>query len=226
MGIFETFYNSPIQHPILLWVAASLGALYGIRQRGLHPSMRHFLIFLTVLSLCDAWLSSRHIFGYGTLSGTAKSLVPLFFVLAGDFRYLILVTTAQPDGSIRWSGRAVAVAVALTLIVPLSSQLIMASLPEAAQGSRVLFLVYEIEFWLLTWALILWHPQIKRSPWLKKVSQFVLVYYGLWATADAFILATGSDLGFALRVIPNVLYYGSLIAVMGLAAASASRESD
>ena len=45
------------------------------------------------------------------------------------------------------------------------------------------------------------------------------------ATADIFILATGSDLGFALRVIPNVLYYGGLIAVMGVAAASASRES-
>ncbi|MEE3328850.1 MAG: hypothetical protein VX252_16040 [Myxococcota bacterium] len=226
MGIFETFYNSPIQHPILLWVAASLCALYGIRQRGLHPSMRHFLIFLTVLSLCDAWLSSHHIYGYGTLSGTAKSVVPLFFVLAGDFRYLILVTTAQPDGSIRWSARSVVVALALTLVVPLSSQLIMGLLPESQQSSRVLFLVYEIEFWLLTWALILWHPQIKRSPWLKTISNLVLIYYGLWATADAFLLATGSDLGFALRVIPNILYYGGLIAAVGVAAASASRESD
>ena len=225
MGIFETFYNSPIQHPWLLWGAASLGALYGIRQRGLHPSMRNFLIFLLVLSLADAWLSSRHIYGYGSLSGLAKSVVSLFFVLAGDFRYLILVTTAQPDGSIRWRARSVGVALALTLIVPLSSQLITALLPEAWQSSRVLFLTYEVEFWFLTWALILWHPQIKASPWLRKVSYFVLVYYGLWATTDIFILATGSDLGFALRVIPNVLYYGGLIAVMGVAAASASRES-
>ena len=55
------------------------------------------------------------------------------------------------------------------------------------------------------------------------MSRFVLLYYGLWATADAIILATGSDLGFAVRVVPNVLYYGGLIAVIGGAAASASR---
>ena len=225
MDMFETFYNSPIQHPILLWVAATLGALYGIRRPGLQPSMRQFLIFLTVLSLCDAWLSSRHIYGYGTLTGAAKSAVPLFFVLAGDFRYLILVTTAQSDGSILWTSRSVGVAIALTLIVPLSSQLIMGLLPEAHQTSRVLFLVYEIEFWLLTAALMLWHPQVRANPWLRQVSAFVLLYYGLWATADAIILATGSDLGFAVRVVPNILYYGGLIAAIGLAASSASRQS-
>ena len=226
MDMFETFYNSPIQHPILLWVAASLGALYGIRQRGLRPSMREFLIFLTALSLCDAWLSSHHIYGYGTLTGAAKSAISLFFVLAGDFRYLILVTTAQRDGSILWSARSVGVALALTLIVPLSSQLIMGMLPESQQGSRVLFLVYEIAFFLLTCALMLWHPQVKANPWMRQVSQFVLLYYGLWATSDAIILATGSDLGFALRVIPNTLYYGGLIAAIGLAASRASQEAD
>jgi hypothetical protein len=47
------------------------------------------------------------------------------------------------------------------------------------------------------------------------VSRFVLLYYGLWATADVIILATGSDLGFALRVVPNVLYYGGLIGAIG-----------
>jgi hypothetical protein len=118
------------------------------------------------------------------------------------------------------------VALALTLIVPLSSQLIMGMLPESQQGSRVLFLVYEIEFFLLTCALMLWHPQVKANPWMRQVSQFVLLYYGLWATADAIILAAGSDLGFALRVIPNTLYYGGLIAAIGLAASRASQEAD
>jgi len=41
---------------------------------------------------------------------------------------------------------------------------------------------------------------------------------------ERIILATGSDLGFALRVIPNTLYYGGLIAAIGLAASTASRQ--
>ena len=73
---------------------------------------------------------------------------------------------------------------------------------------------------------MLWHPQVKANPWMRQVSQFVLLYYGLWATADAIILAAGSDLGFALRVIPNTLYYGGLIAAIGLAASRASQEAD
>ena len=83
-----------------------------------------------------------------------------------------------------------------------------------------MFLVYEIAFFLLTLALLKWHSRLKATPWLRKVSLFVLVYYGLWATADAIILTTESDLGFALRVVPNVLYYGGLIAMMGWAAAT------
>ena len=47
-----------------------------------------------------------------------------------------------------------------------------------------------------------------------RVCGFVLLYYGLWATADAIILFAGSDLGFGLRVVPNLLYYGGLIAAM------------
>ena len=42
----------------------------------------------------------------------------------------------------------------------------------------------------------------------------MLLYYGLWAAADALLLATGADSGFALRVIPNLLYYGGFIAAL------------
>ena len=86
--------------------------------------------------------------------------------------------------------------------------------------ARVLFLVYEIGFFLLTLALLKWHPQLQKTPWLRRVSFFVLVYYGLWASADLIILTTQSDLGFALRVVPNVLYYGGLIAMIGRSAAN------
>ena len=82
-------------------------------------------------------------------------------------------------------------------------------------------------FVVLTLSLLRFARSVGEGAWLQRVSRFVLFYYGLWATADVIILATGSDLGFALRVVPNLLYYGGLIAVIGResshAAASPSR---
>jgi hypothetical protein len=60
---------------------------------------------------------------------------------------------------------------------------------------------------------------------VQRVAHFVVIYYSLWATADLIILTTGADVGFAVRVLPNVLYYGGLIAVMAWSAEKASEES-
>lgn len=221
MPPFEAFYASIWQHPILLWVAALVAATWCARRSGLHPSVRRYAFALTALSLTDAWLTTNVVWGIGALTGAAASLVPLFFVLAGDFRYLVLLGVARPGGELAWSGRAVAVALGLTLVVPVLSQGILALLPEEWSGPRVLFFTYEILFVTLTILLLVFHPAHREAPWLRTVSRFVLLYYGLWATADAILLSTGSDLGFALRVVPNVLYYGGLIAVIGEAAARA-----
>lgn len=221
MGFFEAFYNSPAQHPVLLWLSAAAAGAWVFRRRGLDPSMRRYLIGLTLLSLADAWLSSRHVYGIGALTGAAASVLPLFFVLMGDFRYLVLLEVAGADGSLRWSAGALARAGGLTLIVPLSSQLVLAVMPSSLDSPRMLYFVYEAGFLVLTSCLLAWHPGLRRAPWLKRVSFFVLLYYGLWALADLILLTTGSDLGFGLRVLPNVLYYGGLIAVVGWASSSA-----
>ncbi len=221
MPPFEAFYASIWQHPILLWVAALVAATWCARRSGLHESVRRYAFALTALSLTDAWLTTNVVWGIGVLTGAAASLVPLFFVLAGDFRYLVLLGVARPGGELTWSARAVAVALGLTFVVPVLSQGILALLPEESSGPRVLFFTYEILFFTLTTLLLAFHPAHREAPWLRRVSRFVLLYYGLWATADAILLSTGSDLGFALRVVPNVLYYGGLIAVIGEAAARA-----
>ena len=106
----------------------------------------------------------------------------------------------------------------LTVIVPIVSQVVLWVLSNAAGEIRVLYLVHELLFLLLTLSLLRWHPGVKAVAWLAPVSRYVLIYYGLWASADVIILATGSDLGFLLRVVPNLLYYGGLIAVIGWAA--------
>lgn len=223
---FEAFYASPLQHPILLWVAALAGMAWCATRRGLDRRVRRYCAALTVLSLADAWLTSNHVYGLGVLSGRLARVVPLAFVLAGDYRYLLLIGAATERGGLEIGARTLAVAAGMTVIVPALSQVIAWGLPESASGPRVLFLVYEVSFALLVTALRIWHPRVRSIAWLDSVSRFVTLYYALWATADAIILFGGSgswasDLGFLLRVIPNALYYGGFIAAIGQAASRA-----
>ena len=217
-GFFEAFYTSPIQHPWLLWLATGIGAMQVATRAGLDPGLRRYCLALTVLSFGDAWLTSNHVYGIGALSGVAKSAVPLFFVLMGDLRFLLLVTCASPDGRLAASVPRVLAALGLTLIVPITTQLVLTALPETHSGPRVMFAIYELAFFALTATLLRVHPNARENPWLRSVARFVMFYYALWAIADIILLWTGSDLGFLLRVLPNLLYYGGLIAAIALLA--------
>jgi hypothetical protein len=210
-GTFEAYYTSLWQQPIALWLAALAGGAICLARRDLDPSLRRYGLALTALSFVDAWLTANHVYGIGALPAPLASAVPLFFVLAGDFRYLLLWEIATPDGAVAFDGRGVARAVALTAIVPVLAQLV-----SEGREPRVLFLVYELSFCALTGALLRWHPNARSLPWVRSVSRLVLLYYGLWAAADIVLLATGSDLGYALRVVPNLLYYGGLVAAIAL----------
>jgi hypothetical protein len=215
-GFFAAFYASPIQHPWLLWLAAALGLVLVLTRTGLDAGMRRYGIALACLSFADAWLTSSDVYGIGTLSGGAASAVPLFFVLMGDFRYLLLVTSGTLEGGLVPNGRHLLAAAGLTLIVPIATQLILATLPESHAGPRVMFAIYEVAFFSLTAVLLRVHPNARANPWIRSISRFVMLYYGLWATADVILLGIGSDLGFLLRVLPNLLYYGGLIAAIAL----------
>lgn len=218
MGPFESFYASPVQHPVLLWLAALAAFAYCATRKDLPADVLRYCAALTALSLADAWLTSSHVYGLGTLSGRAASAVPLFFVLAGDCRYLLLAESATARGRIEIGARSLARAAGLTVIVPIASQAVVWLLPDSLASTRMLFFVYEVLFMALVGVLWRFHPRVRALPWLRQVSRFVLLYYGLWAAADTVILATGSDLGFGLRVIPNLLYYGGLIAAIAAAA--------
>jgi hypothetical protein len=221
-GPFAAFYASPLQHPILLWLAAGAALLWCATRRGLEPSLRRYCFALVALSVADAWLTGNHVYGLGALPPWAAGTVPLGFVLAGDFRFLLLICAATDQGGIEPSARRLLAAAGLTLLVPIASQLVVRGLPEALGSQpRVLFLTYETGFVLLVLALLRWHPRVRSVAWLGPVGRFVLLYYALWASADAILLVTGSDLGFLLRVLPNLLYYGGLIAAIGQAGARA-----
>lgn len=218
-GPLELFYASPIQHPGLLWLAAGLALAYCLTRRA--GSVRRYCLLLGALSLADAWLTTRPVPGIGLLPEDGQARLQLLFVLAGDFRFLLLALCATATGGIELTAQGLLRAAGLTLIVPLASAGVVAALPDRLPGARVLFLVYELMFAALTLALLRWLPQLRRARWVRDVARFVVLYYALWALADLAILALPeplSDLGFALRVVPNVLYYGGLIAVIAAAA--------
>ena len=221
IGVFEAFYAGPVQHPILLWGCAALGSWIALTRRNLDPSMRRYCAGLALLSGMDAWLTTTVVFGLGPLPESLEVVVPLFFVLMGDLRFLLLVTCATPNGGLALRVRPALVAIGATLIVPILSQLGLRLLPESVQSARAMFLIYEVAFACLTLALLRWAPQLRRSPWLRSISRYVILYYSLWAGADVIILATGSDLGFGVRLLPNWLYYGGFIGVLGWLAAGA-----
>jgi hypothetical protein len=220
---FAAFYDSFVQHPLLLWVAALLGLWIALSRRGLSPSLRSFCIALTVVSLLDAWLTTSQIPGLGPLTGSAATLVPLGFVLFGDFRYFLFIESARRDGTLAIDAKRVATAIAWTLLVPAAAQLVVGAL--GSDEPRVLFLVYELLFVVLALGIAARYLPRRRDTagWTRRVTRFVVLYYGLWASADAIILATGADVGFLLRVVPNVLYYGGLVAVIASTAPRASR---
>ena len=218
LGVFEAFYASPAQHPILLWAAGGGALLYINLARGLPDGVKRYCRLLVVLSCMDAWWSSNHIYGVGSLTGIAASAVPLFFVLAGDFRFLFLVFAGSAEGKIEFKAKLLSSAAALTIVVPIFSQLSLAALPASLASSRMMYLIYEVSFVCLTLSLLRWHPNLRSNPWLHSLCRYVIVYYALWASADIIILfgpSGVSDYGYLLRVIPNALYYGGLIAAIG-----------
>lgn len=215
---YAAFYDSFIQHPLLLWAAALLGLAIALSRGGLSRSVRWFCVALTILSLFDAWLTTTEVPGIGPLSGAAASLVPLAFVLLGDFRYFVFIESARSDGTVAATFRGLLRACAWTVLVPVGSQLLVLALDS--DEPRVLFLVYEALFVVLSFAIsALYLPRHADAlGWTRRVTRFVIGYYVLWAAADAIILATGADLGFLLRVVPNAFYYGGLVPVIAWAA--------
>lgn len=220
-GPFQIFYESGLQHPGLLWVAALAGLAVALSRPGLSSSVRRYVGLLALLSVLDAWLTSNDVLLLGSLGGASASLVPLAFVLLGDFRYLLVLTSASADGRLAWRAKTVGIAAGMTTVVPVASQLIVGFLPEGLWGGRALFLIYEILFALGVVGLIRWHPNARDVAWVRSVSRFVLTYYVLWAAADLLIIAAG-DVGFLLRVVPNVLYYGGLLGAIGWCASRAA----
>lgn len=149
----------------------------------------------------------------GTFAATA---IVFFFVLLGDFRVLLLaIGVARPERDLR---SKIGWAVGMTLVVPVLAGSIYAVLGAifADLHGQVLWMVYEAGFLGLCVALSRrWVPGTldddptsrAKADYLRALFGFSAAYYALWLGADLLIVAGGLDLGWAVRIVPNQLYY-------------------
>ena len=209
----KAVYESPWHNPFLSWVA---GAVFLVVLARRLPFFHAFALLFTAEIMADALLTG----GWSPLgpgAATAASVSAVAFVVLGDWRYFLLLE--------RYAWRVPArlpvglASLLASLVVPLASMGLVRFGPASWQGSsRVLFLVYELLFALLAaglrvrlraWGWPRLDPTLR--PWLVALTNFELVQYAGWAAADVLLLLGYDDFGYALRLVPNVMYYALFI---------------
>ncbi|HEX5065508.1 MAG TPA: hypothetical protein VFY49_05300 [Myxococcota bacterium] len=204
------FYHSDVQSLWLLLVVPSLFLLFLLtRGRVAAPPRARFLttwaLLFTLETLLDP-IATGPLLRALKLDGVALYAWIFVFVWLGDFRVLWLHFADLGDAP---DPRAAArPAAALACLVPLATGALYAPvwMGFVEAPSQVLWLIYETLFF----ALALWLRGRTANPALRVIWLYVLAYYGLWAAADVLILS-GLDAGWALRVLPNQLYYAFFV---------------
>ncbi len=149
-------------------------------------------------------------------SDTASTLLGLLFVLLGDFRvYLLVFYLVAPAQGL---SSAMLRAAGMTALVPIFAYIVNTGLGAALGGvpGQVLWLTHEAAFVAVTLFLARRFVPARlgqdgpRSEFLRAVLGFVAAYYSLWAAADVLILF-GFDEGWAVRLVPNQLYYAFFV---------------
>lgn len=203
--MWSSVYASAWHHPGVAWLALSLGALaLASRLRFLGAYLLLFGVELAADALAGA--------PFVHLPPAVGSALGVAFVIAGDLRLFVVVERCASARGL--DARAVGLAVASALVVPLGSAAARLAVPSLAANERVQYLAYEAMFaaLALAWRLVVLPARLRQATpearrWALSATTFVLAQYALWATADVLILA-GHDAGFALRLAPNALYYG------------------
>jgi hypothetical protein len=207
--MFQAVYESPLFHPVLFWIG---GAAFVAALARRMPFLYGYLVVFALEILADATLTGP----WSPVPGikALATVVPLVFVILGDARYFVLVERARAG---RLDARAIGVAAGLSLVVPITSWVPQLVWPAAFADSRHVFLLYELMFVALAAGMRAWLPQrLARAGdddearasarWAIRATEFELAQYALWAASDVLILA-GFDAGFALRLLPNAMYY-------------------
>ena len=219
---WQGVYYSDLQSPFALLVVplaflAWRAAVPTDRARAVVPEAARFVAGMTLafafLTMLDP-ISTGPLLRTEALAETpATTLIPFFFVLLGDLRVLWLALgVARPerslaDGCVR--------AIGLTLVVPILAGAAYAIVRRLVPGvhGQLLWMIYEAGF--LTLCILLSRVWVTRelghapatAAYVRALLGFSAAYYALWLIADLLIVIGGLDLGWAIRIVPNQLYY-------------------
>jgi hypothetical protein len=235
---WQELYASDLQGLYALWVVPALFLVFlllDLRGRpdsvAVTPRAARFLglyaLVFTLETMLDPLFGGPVLRWLGLADRPEAMIVVFFFVLLGDFRVFVLVFGLDAIQAGRGPGRALAEATAWTLIVPLVTLVVHRTL-IAISGplpGQALWLIYELGFLVIAFVV---RERIvparvadsRLRAYLRTVLAYVATYYGLWASADVLILATGADRAWALRMIPNQLYYALYVPFVYLVAFS------
>jgi len=211
---WHTFYLSDLQSPWALLVVPLAYLAYRVARGGPGGDatardrfVARYCLFWAVETLVDPLATGPLARALDGGQGAASTALMCLFVLLGDLRvFVLIVGLAAP-------ARPAARALALTAVVPavtaalyLPARLTLRELPP-----QTLWLVYELAFVAMAaWTARVWVARhvhdAALAGVLRSFAGYAAAYYALWAGADLAILA-GVDEGWALRVVPNQLYY-------------------
>ncbi len=217
--MWSTLYASPWHHPGVAWLALVVGAvLLATRLRFLHGYLLLFGLTLAADALAGA--------PFVKLPPALGSTLGIAFVIAGDLRFFLVVERCVGG---RGPGGLALRALASALVVPVTSAIVRLAVPAVARNERLQYLVYEALFVLvaLSFRFVVLPARLRAATpearrWALALTGFVLGQYALWVGADLLILA-GLDLGFALRLLPNTLYYALFLPFVYASAPAAER---
>jgi len=201
---FKTLYDSPLVATLLPCVVALATAVLAASRKGF---VRVYGLVFALTTAADAFLNG----GWTPVKeGTAlQTAVGVTFVIVGDFRYFVVLEEASAHAF------KLVRAVVLAFVVPVSMQVIRATMPRIAGDLSLTFLVYEIFFFAFALGILLFHVErTKDSRLARRATQFELVQYGAWIAADVGLLTLKSDVFWALREVANLLYYVACVPLM------------
>jgi hypothetical protein len=226
IGSWEAFYKSDLQRFYALLVIPIAFLAYRLaaepnEKRAVAPEATRFVLFMTTLfaieTMVDPFATGPLLESDMLAKTIASSLIPFFFVYLGDLRVLWLAAgVANPARgaltNLRW-------AAGMALIVPIfaGAGFALAGVVFEEVHGQVLWILYELGFLALCIALARSWVDVQVQPkaahaaevksYLRDLFGYSAAYYALWLTADLVILIGGLDLGWALRIVPNQLYY-------------------
>ena len=189
--------------------------------RAVVPQAARFVSLATLVFALETMLdpiATGPMLKSAALRGTlAATLVPFLFVYLGDLRVLLVARAVmRPAESFR---RTLGFASVASAIVPVATGVLYlghrAIWPNA--DGQWMWMIYEAGFLALcVFATRVWLPRervrtdgIDREAraFLASLFGYSAAYYALWLAADVLIVVAGLDLGWAIRMLPNQLYY-------------------